>query len=397
MKQYRVPFFIGLSEALKQDRIDLKVVYSNTNRMHALRKDSADLNPPLGEKVPGRWFFQKFIYQPLWKDIFQSDLIVIGPEIKYLINPFLLILSALGLKRIAYWGLAPNPHPTRHAPTEWVKDQFVSCVDWWFAYTASAASYLRRKGMPESRITVVQNATDSQQMTRLLGEIGGDQVVVQRLQLTGNPNSKIGLFCGVIAEIKDVPMLLDAARLVKQRVPDFHLVLIGDGPDRSWLEEAIRGEPWIHYLGFKSGPQLAIQFKSADVFLLAGTAGLAIVDCFAAGLPPIVTHLPTHPPEISYIVDGVNGCITPHSAAAFADGIVEVLADPHRLELLRSGARYSGTQYTMEVMVENFRQGINRCLLLHKTGNTRDVHTGDVLTTEAIAASAGPGAAHSDK
>ena len=69
-------------------------------------------------------------------------------------------------------------------------------------------------------------------------------------------------------------------------------------------------DAWIHYMGSKFGRESAMLYKIADVFLLAGTAGLAIVDSFAAGLPLIATHLPTHPPEISYLRDGENGKLT---------------------------------------------------------------------------------------
>jgi glycosyltransferase involved in cell wall biosynthesis len=362
MKQYRVPFFCGLYEALRSDGIDLKVVYSNTNEAHALRKDSAELPPPVGEKVPGRWFFRRFIYQPVLKYALRSDLVIVGPEVKYLINPFLLLLSALGLKTVAYWGLCPNRHPTRHPPTEWLKERLVTYVDWWFAYTASISEYLKKKGMPASRITAVQNATDSRELVRLIADIDDSLLAAEKYRLTGDCKSRIGLFCGVIAEIKDVPMLLEAARLVKQRVRDFHLVLIGDGPDRPWLEKAIQREPWIHYFGFKQGRGLALYFKMADVFVLAGTAGLAIVDCFAAGLPPIVTDLPTHPPEISYIVNGRNGYVAPHKLIPFADAIVETLSSAELLDKLRAGAKQSGSQYTIEAMVQNFSAGIKKCL-----------------------------------
>jgi L-malate glycosyltransferase len=157
-------------------------------------------------------------------------------------------------------------------------------------------------------------------------------------------------------------LLLQAARLVKKECPEFHLVLIGNGPDRPWLESEIADEPWIHYLGSKYGRESALYYKMADVFLLAGTAGLAVVDCFAAGLPILATDLPTHPPEFSYIADGQNGRVAPHEAGAFAASVTEVLSNPMLREKLRNGAREAGSRYTMEAMVQNFRLGIKGCL-----------------------------------
>ncbi len=155
--------------------------------------------------------------------------------------------------------------------------------------------------------------------------------------------------------------------LVKRKCPKFHLVLIGNGPDRSWLENAVADKPWIHYLGSKYGRESALYYKMSDVFLLAGTAGLAVVDSFAAGLPLLATRLATHPPEISYVVDGENGRLAPHDPGAFADTVLEVLSSPALVAKLRMGARQSGSQYTMEAMVENFRAGIKECLALYGT------------------------------
>lgn len=362
MKHYRIPFFTGLHAALQSNNIELKVAYSNSNPIDALQSDSTDLQPPIGKRVLGRWFFGRLLYQPLWKEIFESDLVIVGPEIKYLINPILLLMSGLRMKTVAFWGLGPNKRPNRSPFAEWIKQHFFTGVDWWFAYTESIAAYLRNEGMPADRITNVQNATDSAELKKLVNGIGDEEVLDAKVALTGSRESQIGFYCGVMGKIKAIPLLLETARVVKQRCPQFHLVLIGNGPDRLWLESAIADEPWIHYLGSKYGRESALYYKMADVFLLAGTAGLAVVDCFAAGLPILATALPTHPPEISYLLDGYNGRIAPHDAEAFAASIVEVLSNEILRAKLRSGSREAGSRYTMEAMIENFRMGIKRCL-----------------------------------
>lgn len=362
MKHYRIPLFVGLHSALQQNGIELTVAYSNSNPVDALQGDSTELASPIGKKVPGRWFFGRLLYQPLWKEMAKSDLVIVGPEIKYLINPILLLLSGLRMKTIAFWGLGPNKRPNRSQSAEWIKQHFFTRVDWWFAYTEAIAEYLRGEGMPASRITNVQNASDSTGLRRLIKGIGDEEVLGAKIALTGSRQSLIGLYCGVMGKIKALPLLLDAARLVKKRCPEFHLVLVGNGPDRPWLESAIADEPWIHYLGSKYGRESALYYKMADVFLLAGTVGLAVVDCFAAGLPVLVTDLPTHPPEFSYVADGQNGRVAPHEAEAFAASVTEVLSSPMLRERLRNGAREAGSRYTMEAMVQNFRLGIMKCL-----------------------------------
>jgi L-malate glycosyltransferase len=115
-------------------------------------------------------------------------------------------------------------------------------------------------------------------------------------------------------------------------------------------------------MGSQYGRESAMFYRMANIFLLAGTAGLAIVDSFAAGLPLIATRLPTHPPEVTYLHDGENGRITAHETGAYAEAILEVLTVPGLMTKLRSGAAAAGCKYTMEAMVENFRTGIRQCL-----------------------------------
>jgi L-malate glycosyltransferase len=362
MKRYRSSLFLGLHAALQEDGVELKVAYSNTNKAHGLRNDRADLPQPLGQKVKSHWFFDRLVYQRLWTEVFRSDLVIVGPEVKYLINPALLLMSALRMKRVAFWGLGPNMHPTRSRIAEWVKKPFFTKVDWWFAYTKTIAEYLIKQGMPAEKITVVQNTTDTAELRALMQKVPDEEVSRTKESLTGERDSVIGLYCGLIGEIKDIPLLLDAARLVKKRHKQFHLVVIGDGPQRSWLEAAIAEEPWIHYLGSRYGLESALYYKMSDVFLLSGSAGLSVVDSFAAGLPLLATHLPMHPPEISYVVDGENGYLAPHETEAFAETILGVVSDAALMEKLRSGAREAGSRYTMEAMIANFRKGINNCL-----------------------------------
>ena len=115
-------------------------------------------------------------------------------------------------------------------------------------------------------------------------------------------------------------------------------------------------------MGSKWGRESALLYKMSDLFLLSGSAGLAVVDSFAASLPLIATELPTHPPEISYLRDGEEGRITAHHPQDFAHAVIEVLTVPGLMAKLRRGAANAGSKYTMEAMVENFSTGVKKCL-----------------------------------
>ena len=102
----------------------------------------------------------------------------------------------------------------------------------------------------------------------------------------------------------------------------------------------------------------------ADIFVLPGRVGLAILDSFAAGLPLFTTDIAIHGPEASYLIDGFNGRKTAHRLQAYADAVVEVLRSSFLLERLRQSALETAAEYTIEAMAENFRHGIKQCLAL---------------------------------
>jgi glycosyltransferase involved in cell wall biosynthesis len=252
-------------------------------------------------------------------------------------------------------------HPDRSEISERIKEKLVGAADWWFAYTPSVAEYLRRHGVPSDKITNVQNATDTLKLRSVISSIGEEEAARAKEHLTGSKDNKIGIYCGLIGDIKAIPLLLESARRVKKCCPEFHLVLVGEGPDRPWLERAVVNDPWIHYLGSKYGRESALLYKIADVFLLAGTAGLAIVDSFAAGLPLIATDLNTHPPEITYLRHGENSIVSAHNPEDFSNAIAKVLLSPALMAKLRRGATSDGSKYTIEAMVQNFGDGIKQC------------------------------------
>jgi glycosyltransferase involved in cell wall biosynthesis len=215
-----------------------------------------------------------------------------------------------------------------------------------------------------------------------MNSISDDDIAEGKRALTGNIDSKIGFYCGRLESAKALPFLIESARTVRRRCPQFHLIIVGSGPERQWLEQAIVTDPWIHYVGAKWGRDSALFYKMADVFLLAGTAGLAIVDCFAAGLPLVATKLPNHPPEISYVRDCENGLLTAHDPIEYAEGIIRVLEIPSLQASLRQGATIAGARYTIEAMVENFRMGIKRCLAHYSSSSQRNVSRQAVPKTQ---------------
>ena len=100
----------------------------------------------------------------------------------------------------------------------------------------------------------------------------------------------------------------------------------------------------------------------ADVMLNPGLVGLGVLDSFVSGKPMFTTDCGLHSPEISYLISGVNGVMTPNNVLLYADEIISVLNDPTMLSTLQSNARATASRYTIENMADRICTGILNCI-----------------------------------
>jgi L-malate glycosyltransferase len=367
MNQYRVPFYTLLCKELAARGIQLSVAYSHPNSEEEPKNDTCDLPLEYGRKVPGYWFCHgKVLFQPLFHAALQANLVIVEQANKFVLNHFLLALSRLGLKRLAFWGLGENRQTGQSRISEWYRRRSLNWVSWWFAYTSSSADYLIAQGAPEERVTIVQNAVDTQQLQLQIASFSDSQVRETKKQLGIGESDQVGLYCGMLDRVKSIPFLLESVELIRKKLPTFHLIVVGGGAELARLQEYALRNQWLHVAGPLFGAEKALMFRIADLGMQPGRVGLVILDCFAAGLPLLTTEIPIHGPEIDYLENEINGLMTEHDTASFADETVALLQDGPRLERLRRASRNAAGKYSMEAMVDNYCKGIIRCLQISK-------------------------------
>lgn len=235
-------------------------------------------------------------------------------------------------------------------------------MHWWFAYTEGTARYLQQHGVSPAKITAVQNSVDTLRIQSCVRGMTPNAKASLRAKLGFGPGAPVGVYVGMLHKVKSVPFLIQAGEKIRQSIPEFQLIVIGGGPDEEGIKQSAAHCPWAHFVGPKFGDRKSHLLALADVFLLPGRAGLAVLDGFAAGLPLIATRLPIHGPEMEYLEEGRNGLITPPHPDLYAEAVARLLSNPKELQLLREGAANSAEKYSMEAMVENFKRGIVRCL-----------------------------------
>lgn len=353
-----------LREVLAPHGVELTVLYSAPSALEASKGDNIDLPLPLGRKVPRLFFLQgRLLLQfPRPADIFAADLIIIVQATGYLLNYPLLLLSALRLKRIAFWGHGWNHQGDPKSFSEWMKRRLANASDWWFTYTYETKRYLESIGIAPSKITAVENAIDTRGFRDLLHSVSEQEVVSTRAALRIGSGSPIGLFCGSLYREKRLDYLMSAAARIAGDIPGFRLIIVGAGPQSDLVRRASEQYEYIVPVGPAFGRERAVYFRMADVLLNPGLVGLGILDSFAAGLPIITTADAKHSPEVAYLVDGENGLRVNGDSHEFAAAVSRTLRDPALLNKMKQGAHASADHYTIENMVENLKRGILRCL-----------------------------------
>lgn len=372
MTHYRVPLFNLMRDKLDAAGIDMAVVYGNPAGGEILKGDSGFL--PWGIHLPARYLFNtRACWQNAWPVVRNADLVVITQENGLLFNYVLAILH--GKRKWAFWGHGRNfqsrsPNSLRERFKRWLAGK----ADWWFAYTSVSRATVLEAGFPPERLTLLNNAIDTTELASQLASLDGAAVEYARREF-GVGTGRVCLSLGSLHSDKRLDFLFEAARHIRERVPDFQLVVIGDGPQRDLVEKAASDAGgWIHWLGARSGRDKALALAMSELMLNPGMVGLSVVDAFVAGVPMVTTSYQMHSPEIAYLESGMNGLITDNNTRAFAAGVTHLLADVDALEVLRNGCRESALEYTLDHMAENFCNGIVSCL----SGQADKAHSGSV-------------------
>jgi glycosyltransferase involved in cell wall biosynthesis len=116
------------------------------------------------------------------------------------------------------------------------------------------------------------------------------------------------VYVGRVGVEKNLHLVAEAYRRLRETRPDCHLVIIGDGPYRAKLEAMLEGLPTT-FTGFLGGERLATAIASADVKLFPSTTdtwGNAPLEAQASGLPVVVSEVGG---PVELMEDGITGLV----------------------------------------------------------------------------------------
>lgn len=362
---YRVPFFELLRPALKAKGIELHLILGEGLAEDAAKGDVARLDwaehrPIRTISIGGR----TLVWQPIMRQLRSSDLIITEQASKQLFNIVITMAQRPARLRHAFWGHGRNFQSSIEGGTgEGLKAWMTRRASWFFAYNELSADAATSMGMNRDRITSVMNSTDTARLRAARNELPKDTVEDVRSEL-GLAPGPVGVFIGGVYPHKRPEFLIEAVEEIRRRVPNFQMVVMGDGSSADLVREADERHDWFHHLGAIYGDDRARYASVATLQLMPGLVGLNVVDGFALGLPTVTTDIDWHSPEIEYLNDGVNGLIVAGdpSPATYAQAVADVLMDGERMQGLSEAAEGSIGSLSIEQMVDNFVDGVVQAL-----------------------------------
>jgi starch synthase (maltosyl-transferring) len=213
-------------------------------------------------------------------------------------------------------------------------------------------------GIPEERLTVIANSVDPGPY---------DQTSALPRAAIGVPaDAHLALFVGRLTPQKGLPVLLDAAARVAAARGDWHLALVGDGPERDRLLERTQSSPIlaerVHWLGRRD--DIPALLKSADLLVLPSLwEGMpnVVLEAMAARRAVVATAVEG---TTDLVVPGQTGwLVPPGDPGSLAGALLDAAADPDRLRRFGDAGRARvESHYTIPRMVEAY-QNLWACVL----------------------------------
>jgi phosphatidylinositol alpha-mannosyltransferase len=164
------------------------------------------------------------------------------------------------------------------------------------------------------------------------------------------------LFVGRFYPRKGFPLLLDALPGITAAVPDVRLLVVGDGPLRSWYRTLARRAPCeVRFLGELSWEEIAGAYRTADVLVAPSTGqesfGIIHLEAMASGTPIVASDIEGYRETLDHEREAL--LFANRDADALARAVIRVLTDAELARTMGTRGRRKAEGYTWSRVVRD--------------------------------------------
>ena len=159
---------------------------------------------------------------------------------------------------------------------------------------------------------------------------------------------------------KRVHVLLRAAALLRTRIPELEVRIIGGGPEAAQLRHLstkLRLDGTVRWLGDLATTQLAVEYNRADIFCLPSVQegfGIVFLEAMAAGKPIVAARVAAVPEVVRHGL-----LVEPESTDALADAIERLYRDSELRTSFAGHGRRDVERFDMRRVARSFMDTVS--------------------------------------
>ena len=252
------------------------------------------------------------------------------------------------LERFRVWPLLPS----LDRMSVRTLDRTVARGDAFIANSCELHEEIVTAGFPERKVVHIPNGVD---LNRFYPDPTA-RAVEARGRL-GLPPGILLVFTGRLDPQKGLHTLIDAMHSPYIAASNAHLLLLGDGPQRSELERVVRRDSLADRVLFRGVVEdVAPYLRACDIFAFPSRGeGMpnALLEAMASGLPCVASAIGGC---TDVLVDRRTGLlVSPGNVAAFREALEMLIRSPEARERLGATARQdAASRFGLERMVERY-------------------------------------------
>jgi glycosyltransferase involved in cell wall biosynthesis len=237
---------------------------------------------------------------------------------------------------------------------EWLNRRLAPITDAFIAVAEPHGRYLaEHEGCPPHKVRVIPNGVDIERFRPRWP----NRSLQAELELT--PETPVAGIVAALRPEKNHELFLQAAAMVREKLPAARFLIVGDGPQRAKLLSLMRElslSDSVRFLGTRSDiPEV---LSLLDVLVLTShmeANPVSILEAMAAEKPVVATRVGSVPETV---LDGKTGyLVPPGDARSVADRLIELLGDRQRAAAFgRAGREHVIAHWSIERMVEGYQE-----------------------------------------